>query len=136
MLRVVVMDGNAISRNLLVSVFTNGGYNVVGDANTTSAGMAAMIKLNPQIACIDIGTPDAEGFERLANLQAGLPKALIFLVSAKFDATTVQTAVERGVHGFIVKPFNPATVLTTIRKAIIKIAQKHRQQGAADESSS
>lgn len=136
MLKVVVIDGNAISRNLLTSVLVNGGYDVIGDANTSAASLAAMIKLQPQIVCIDVGTADEEGFEKLAVIRAGLPKSLVFLVSAKFDATTVQTASERGVHGFIVKPFNAVTVLATIRKAIIKIANQHRQRvaGTADDS--
>ncbi|HEY0848210.1 MAG TPA: response regulator [Noviherbaspirillum sp.] len=130
MLRVVVIDGNAISRNLLTSVLVNGGFDVIGDANTTSASLAGMIKLQPQIVCVDIGAADDEGFEKLETLRAGLPKALFFLVSGKFDAATVQTASQRGVHGFIVKPFNAVTVLATIRKAIIKIARQHQNREA------
>lgn len=133
MLKVVVIDGNAISRNLLTSVLVNGGYNVIGDSNTGPAGLAAMIKLQPQLVCVDIGSADAEGFERLATLRAGLPKALIFLVSGKFDPATVQSAAERGVHGFIVKPFNAVTVLAGIRNGIIKLAKQHRQKSAADD---
>jgi DNA-binding NarL/FixJ family response regulator len=91
-----------------------------------------MIKLQPQIVCVDLGSSDDEGFEKLAVLREGLPKSLLFLVSGKFDANTVQTASERGVHGFIVKPFNAGTVLATIRKAIIKIAKQHRQRTADD----
>lgn len=132
MLKVVVIDGNAISRNLLTSVLVNGGYDVIGDANTTSASLAAMIKLQPQIVCVDIGASDDEGFEKLAVLRNGLPKSLIFLVSGNFDANTVQTASERGVHGFIVKPFKSGTVLASIRKAIIKIAKRHQQRSADD----
>lgn len=126
MLKVAVIDSNAISRNLLTSVLVNGGYDVIGDANITSAGVAAMIKLRPQLVCIDLGGADDDAFERLAALQAGLPKAVIFLVSANFDAATVQTGLERGVNGFIVKPFNAGNVLSSIRKAIIQLAQQHR----------
>lgn len=127
MLKVVVIDANAISRNLLTSVLVNGGHNVVGDSNTSSAGLANMIKLQPQLVCIDIGTPDDEGFARLDTLRNGLPKALIFLVSGKMEPVFVQRAVEWGIHGFIVKPFNAVTVLAGIRNAIIKIAKQHKQ---------
>lgn len=127
MLKVVVIDANAISRNLLTSVLVNGGYDVIGDANLSSAGLANMVKLNPQLVCIDIGAADADGLEKLATVRAGLPKSLVFLVSGKFDAATIQTALERGVQGFIVKPFNATTVLENIRRAIIKVAQAHRK---------
>ncbi|RJF97328.1 ANTAR domain-containing response regulator [Noviherbaspirillum saxi] len=130
MLKVVVIDANAISRNLLGSVLANGGHNVIGDANTGSAGLANMIKLQPQLVCIDIGTADDEGFSRLDTLRQGLPKALFFVVSAKMEAGFVQRALDWGVHGFIVKPFNAVTVLAGIRNAIIKLARQHKQPPA------
>ena len=126
MLKVVVIDGNAISRNLLTSVLVNGGFNVVGDANTSPASLAAMVKLQPQLVCIDLGGADNDAFDKLNTIRTGLPKAIVFLVSSQFDASTVQTAADRGVHGFIVKPFNAVNVLGGIRKAIIKLAQQHR----------
>ena len=132
MLKVVVIDGNAISRNLLTSVLIDGGFDVVGDFNAGSAGLAAMIKLQPQLICIDLGGTD-EAFEKLETIHSGLPKAVIFLMSGKLDAATVQRAMERGVHGFIVKPFNAVNVLRSIRKTIINLAKQHRQaQGGED----
>lgn len=133
MLKVVVIDATAISRNLLTSVLVNGGLNVIGDSNISPAGLANMIKLQPQLVCIDLGGADSEAFGRLATIQEGLPKAVIFLVSGSFDASTIQTALERGVHGFIVKPFNAVNVLGSIRKAILNLAKQHRQ-GASDKA--
>lgn len=134
MIKAVVIDANAISRNLLTSVLVNGGFDVIGDANLSSAGLASMIRLSPQLVCMDIGSVDQAGLEKLDTIRNGLPKAVIFLVSANFDATVIQCAAERGVHGFIVKPFNAVTVLATIRRAIIKLAQQHRRN-SSDESS-
>lgn len=126
MLKVVVIDSNAISRNLLISVLTNGGHEVVGDAAATSAGVAGMIKLQPQLVCIDIGNNGQWQMDLLDTIRGSVPKALVFIVSGAMDPVLVQQAAERGAHGFIVKPFNAATVLGTIRNAIIRIARKHQ----------
>lgn len=134
MIKAVVIDANAISRNLLTSVLVNGGFDVVGDTNLSSAGLANAIKLAPQLVCMDLGQADEQGLEKLDIIRNGLPKAVLFLVSANFDAATVQSAAERGVHGFIVKPFNAGTVLATIRRAIIKLAQQHRATSADNAS--
>lgn len=134
MIKVVVIDANAISRNLLTSVLVNGGFDVIGDASTSSSGLAHAIKLAPQMVCMDIGQADADGLEKLDTIRTALPKALLFLVSGKFDAATVQTAADRGVHGFIVKPFNATTVLDTIRRAVIKIARQHSKSASAEQS--
>jgi len=134
MIKAVVIDGNAISRGLLSTLLGNGGIAVAGDANTSTASLAAMVKLRPQIVCIDIGAVDEEGWLRLQMLRTELPKALLFMVSGQFEAATIESAAQRGVHGFIVKPFKEATVLATIRKAIMKIAREHQARGTAADA--
>lgn len=123
MIKVVVIDGNAISRNLLSTLLVNGGYELAGDGNASPASLAALSKLKPQVVCIDLGD---SGMELLDAVREAMPKALVFLVSAKMDADTVQAAAQRQVSGFIVKPFKGDTVLNTIRNAIIKLARRHR----------
>lgn len=131
MLKVVILDSNAISRNLLNSVLTNGGHEVIGDANTSSASVAKMITLRPQIICVDAG-PDASGaMELIDSIRGQLPKTLLFMVSGQMEPAIVQGALQRGVHGFIVKPFNSLTVLTTIRNAVIKFARQQQTRPAA-----
>ena len=130
MIKAVVIDGNAISRNLLSTLLVSGGYAVVGDANASSAGLAAMARLHPQIVCIDVGAVEDDGWARLEAICTSLPKALVFMVSGQFQPATLEQALQRGVHGFIVKPFKEATVLATIRKAIMKVAREHQARGA------
>jgi DNA-binding NarL/FixJ family response regulator len=134
MIKAAVIDGNAISRNLLSTLLANGDFEVIGDANTSSASMAAIIKLRPQIVCIDIGLADEAGWQRLDTIHDGLPKALVFMVSGQFEPATIEMATRRGVHGFIVKPFKEATVLATIRKAIMKIAREHQARNTASDT--
>nr|WP_315468777.1 response regulator [uncultured Undibacterium sp.] len=128
MLRAYILDNQAVARNLLGTVLTNGGHEVVGDGNHSSTNLAKMVKLQPQIICVDIGEADKDGLALLDNLRTQLPKALIFLVSAKMDAGTIQAAQTRGVVGFIVKPFNAVAVLMAIRNTILRIATQSRQK--------
>lgn len=125
MLKMVVIDNNAVSRNLLSTLLISGGHEVVGDANTRPASLARMINLRPQVICIDIGD-DNDDIDSLVTIRNALPKALLFLVSAKFSAASIESGLRHGVHGFIVKPFNAATVLATVRNAIVKLARQHR----------
>ncbi len=122
----VIIDGNSIERNLLQTILTNGGHHVVGDSNTSAAGLAKMVLLRPQIVCIDTGKAEADGMALLESLRRELPKALVFMVSGQMDSATVQGALQRGAHGFIVKPFNSLTVLTTIRNAVMKFARQQQ----------
>ena len=130
MLKVVILDGNSITRKLLHTVLTNGGHHVIGDSNTSAAGLSKMVSLRPQIVCIDIG--QADGMALLESVRSELPKALLFMVSGQMDSATVQGALQRGVHGFIVKPFNSVTVLTTIRNAVMKFAKQQQARPAGN----
>lgn len=125
MLKAIIVDSNAISRGLLNTVLTDGGYDVVGQAHTGVAAYALAIKHHPQIACIAREQVE-DGSDIVERLRAELPKTLIFMVSGTLDAPTVQAAVARGVHGFIVKPFKADTVLRTIRSTVMAIVKKHR----------
>jgi len=133
MLKVVVMDGNAISRGLLISVLTNGGHLVVGDSNVTFTGIAKMVKLKPQLVCIDLDQVEGDKFETLDKIRSELPKTIFFLVSNSFDAESIKKGQEHGVKGFIVKPFNTARVLTAIRNAVVKFVQEMKKSATSDE---
>lgn len=136
MLKAFILDNQAVARNLLSSVLTMGGHEVVGDSNTNLSNLARMVRLQPQIVCIDIGEADEDGLSTLSRLRKELPKALIFLVSAKIDAETIQATQRCGVNGYIVKPFNGVAVLASIRNTIIRIAtQKKNQSLDANETS-
>lgn len=134
MLKVAVMDGNAISRNLLNSVLTNGGHLVVGESNVSLTGIARIVKLKPQLICIDLEQVDGNKMEALDKIRSELPKTIIFLVSNSFDADGIKTGQEHGVKGFIVKPFNSARVLTAIRNVVVKFVQEMKKGQGPDES--
>jgi two-component system chemotaxis response regulator CheY len=126
MLKVVIADASAISRDLLGTILTNGGHHVVGTTNTSSAGLARAIKMQPQIMCIDIGHADDEGIALLDTIRNELPKTVVFMVSGAIDSTAVQSALQHGVHGFIVKPFNTVTVLKTIRNTVLNLVKQQQ----------
>lgn len=127
MLKVVIIDGSAIARGLLNTVLTDGGHDVVGDSNTSPASLARMIKLQPNVVCVDIGV-EPDRLSILETLHQALPRAIIFLVSGKIEPDLVSEAVKHGVQGFIVKPFNSVTVLKTIRSTILKFVKRQQSQ--------
>jgi len=133
MLKVVIIDGSAIARGLLNTVLTDGGHEVIGDANTSAASLARLIKLQPNVVCVDIGQED-DRLGILDTLRDGLPRAIIFLVSGKIEPALVEQAVQRGVQGFIVKPFNSITVLKTIRATILKFVRKQQSQAVEQDA--
>lgn len=125
MLKAIIVDSNAITRGLLNTVLTDGGYQVVGQTHTSTLGYALALKHHPHILCMAREQVE-DGENAVEQLRAHLPKTLIFMVSGTLDANAIQQALARGVHGFIVKPFKADAVLRTIRSTVLAIVKKHR----------
>jgi two-component system chemotaxis response regulator CheY len=131
MLKAVIVDSNAISRGLLNTVLTDGSYEVVGQTHTSALGFALAQKFKPHFICIAREQVE-DGNDVVEQLRASLPKTLVFMVSGTLDAPAVQSALARGVHGLIVKPFKADAVLKTIRNTVIAVVRKS-QAKPADE---
>jgi CheY-like chemotaxis protein len=129
MLKAIILDNNAIARGLLRTVLQDGGHDVVADTNINPSNLSRTRLLAPQLLFIDAGD-DAANLEALSELRRDLPKSLIFLISSGFTPEAVQDAAQRGVNGFIVKPFNAATVLASIRSAVLKLVAKQKAAAA------
>jgi two-component system chemotaxis response regulator CheY len=128
MLKAVIVDSNAISRGLLNTVLTDGGYEVAAQTHTSLSGYVLAQKHRPHIFCIAREQVE-DGNGVVEQLRANMPKTMIFMVSGTLDTAAVQAALARGVQGFIVKPFKADTVLKTIRNTVLAIVKKN--QGGA-----
>jgi two-component system chemotaxis response regulator CheY len=126
MLKAVIIDASALSRDLLNTVLTEGGYSVVGQTHTSSQGLALVQKFQPHFVCVALDQVE-DGLKIVEQIRATLPKTIIFMVSSAIDAPTLQAALARGVQGFIVKPFKADAVLKTIRNTVLAMIRK--QQG-------
>jgi len=125
MLKAIIIDASAVSRGLLNTVLTDGGYQVAAQGHTSTLAYALALKHHPHFICIAREQVE-DGSDVVEQLRANLPKTLVFMVSGTLDAPAIQGALARGVHGFIVKPFKAETVLRTIRNTIISIVKKHQ----------
>jgi two-component system chemotaxis response regulator CheY len=126
MLKAVIVDASAISRGLLNTVLTDGGYSVVGQTHTSAQGVALALKFSAHFICIARAQLE-DGEQVVEQLRASLPKTIIFMVAGAIDAPALQAAMARGVQGFIVKPFKADAVLKTIRNTVLALVRK--QQG-------
>jgi two-component system chemotaxis response regulator CheY len=125
MLKAVIVDAKAVSRDLLTTVLTEGKYEVVGATHTGAQGYALVQKYHPHIVCVALDQME-DGSGIVASIRQNLPKTLVFLVSGELDARTVQSAQAAGVNGFIVKPFKADAVLKTIRNTVLAMVKQQQ----------
>lgn len=128
MLKAVIIDASAISRDLLSTILLAESYQVVGHSHSGTHGLALAIKHKPHIVCVDMQIV-YESADFMPRMREQLPKTLVFMMSSELKADTLKDALARGVHGVIIKPFNSVKVINTIKTAVLAFVK--RQQAAA-----
>jgi two-component system chemotaxis response regulator CheY len=76
--------------------------------------------LRPDVCCCDLSMPrlDGLGLVRRARAHPVLHDLPFILVSAASDRRTVESAVELGVAGYIVKPFNAQQTRAVVQRVL------------------
>lgn len=122
---VFIVDDNEITKTLLRLIVKGDGYAVVGDAGSAKIAKDRILRLRPNIICLDVMLPDSEGLDLLVWVRSVMPNSIVLMVTAKNDIGTFDAAKKLGANGFIVKPFNPAMIVDTLGKIISQAAARN-----------
>jgi two-component system chemotaxis response regulator CheY len=117
---ILLVDDNETSRSMLKHILQSEDYNVIAEANNGKAALDMVEKLMPEIVCLDIMMPDIDGLQILEKIKACAPDTIVMMVTGNNSKDAVLTAVARGAVDYIIKPFNPATVLRSVALSISK----------------
>ncbi len=118
--RVLVVEDNADSRNMLQTLLKLDGFQVEV-AEDGQQGLDAILAQLPDVALIDIGLPELDGYEVARRVRKQLGKSVVRLVALTGygQAKDREAVFQAGFDEHLVKPVNPhdlARVLSTPRK--------------------
>jgi CheY-like chemotaxis protein len=100
---VLVVDDDAEFRDLATRILTSWGHSVIGEAGSVAEALAQAATLRPDVALVDIGLPDGDGFSLTEQLVA-MPWAVrVVLISSDADRTNLQAAQRAGADSFLPK---------------------------------
>jgi two-component system chemotaxis response regulator CheY len=122
-LGVLIVDDNDVSRSMLRHILASEeDYRIVGVAGNGSLALQMAERLSPDIVCLDIVMMNGpDGLDVLAQIKKRWPQMIVLMVTGSKDAQTFKTATEHGADGYIVKPFNPGTLLEAVERAVAKV---------------
>jgi two-component system response regulator AtoC len=114
--RILIIDDEEALRDSLQLVLSAEGYQVAAAAGGREGLRLAEDGVFDAILC-DLRMPGIDGLELLPELVRRLPGTTIILMSAYGNADLAIEAMQRGAYDYLAKPFQPADVLLTLRKA-------------------
>jgi DNA-binding NarL/FixJ family response regulator len=100
---VVIVDDHPSFRTIARLTLEAEGFVVVGDAANGESGVDEIVRLQPDVAVLDIGLPDIDGFEVARRLvSAGVTSAIV-LTSSRDASDFGSLLADSGARGFIAK---------------------------------
>ena len=118
--RVLIADDASFMRQMIREIIEPEGYEVVGEATNGVEAAEQYGELHPDLVTMDIVMPKRSGIDAVKAILEEHPKACVVMCSALGQETLVMEALQAGARDFIVKPFKPDSVLTTLRKVLEK----------------
>ena len=120
MKRVLVADDASFMRQMIRDIIEPEGYEVVGEASDGVEIVEKFLEFHPDLVMMDIVMPKRSGIDAVKAIVEVDPTACVVMCSALGQEALVMEAIQAGAKDFIVKPFKPDVVITTLRKALEK----------------
>jgi len=114
--QVLVVDDEPQIRRFLRLGLEDSGFSVLEAANAEAA-LRAAVASQPALVVLDLGLPDAEGFEVLAQLRTWSRVPVIVLSVRSREAEKLR-AFDLGADDYVVKPFGMPELLARVRAAL------------------
>ncbi len=114
------MEDHTLVRQLMAAMVRDDlRLNLVADCRTVSEGVAACLREKPDVVVVDWMLPDGRGFDLVRRVGPELPRTRWLCVSGNEQEHLVREAISLGVHGFVLKRSD----LATLRQAVIEVAR-------------
>jgi diguanylate cyclase (GGDEF)-like protein/PAS domain S-box-containing protein len=118
--RVLIVEDDGIIARHVQSILKKNGYTVTGAVASGSLAVEQAKELAPDLVLMDISLQgEIDGISAAGQIQTNLDIPIIYL-TAYADVATLQKAKITDPFGYILKPFDERTLLTTIEMALNK----------------
>lgn len=125
MTRILVIDDDAIVRELISEMLLGAGYEVVS-ANTATQALELFTDEEIGLVVSDIVMPDLSGLELLEAMRLHRPSLPIVLVTGADTRDNLTQALTRGADGLVAKPFSKAELCGAVETALERAGRSER----------
>lgn len=115
--KILIVDDNDLIRTLLRGILRAEECEILGEARNGALALEFIEKTRPDVVFLDVLMPEMDGLETLQNIKQTYPDIIVVMITGSPSKDNVQESIQGGASGFIVKPFNSAKVIETLKRA-------------------
>ncbi|MCR4611942.1 MAG: response regulator [Lachnospiraceae bacterium] len=117
MAKILVVDDNAYTRQMLTAILVPEGHEVIGAAD--GQDLISLYEENePDIVMLDVVMPNVDGITAARELLNVHPEAKVIIESAQQASALQQEAKDMGIIGYVPKPFDVETITAVMKEAL------------------
>ncbi len=122
-MKILVVDDFATMRRIIKNLLKDLGFSNIAEADDGQTALPILQKGGIDFLITDWNMPGMQGIDLLKNVRAdaNLATLPVLLVTAEAKKDQIIEAAQAGVNGYIVKPFNAATLKEKIDKIFARI---------------
>lgn len=118
MSKVLAADDAAFTRMMPKSILTEGGFEIVREAESGAEAVELYNELRPDLTRTAVTMPKMDGFAALKTSRSLDTAACVVMRSATGRQSTVAESMHAGARDLLLKPFQPERAIEAIEKAL------------------
>ncbi len=103
-MRILLADDEGVSRSILRELLQDAGFDVVGEAKDGAEALELAIKLDPDVAILDVIMPRMTGLEAAKEILSLGKHIQVVILSSVGHGTVVTEAMAAGASAYLNKP--------------------------------
>ena len=122
-IRILIADDHGLVRRGAALVLrSRRGWRIVGEAANGREAVERAIKLKPDVAILDVGMPELDGFDATRQIVEAVPNTKVLVLTMHESGQMVRRALEAGARGYLLK----SDLTKSLVKAVEAIAEGKR----------
>lgn len=115
-IRIFLVDDHPLVREWLGQLLSSEpGFEVIGQAEDSAPGLAAMTANVPDIAIVDLSLRNGSGLDLIKELREKLPTVQVIVLSMHEELAHVERALRAGAAGYVMKRESTTRIVEAIR---------------------
>jgi DNA-binding NarL/FixJ family response regulator len=113
--RILIVDDHPLTREALVSLLEQHGFDVVGQAADGMEAIALSRRLRPELVLLDLTMPGMDGLSALPTIREASPESEVVVLTASGTEENLLAAIRAGAAGYLLKSEPPERIADFLR---------------------
>lgn len=119
-MKALVVDDSAVMRKVLIGALARAEITDVEQAADGKEAVDATERMDFDLVLMDWNMPNMLGIDALKAMRANGKTMPIIMVTTEAEKSRVVEAIKAGANNYVVKPFEPATIVSKIQEVLNK----------------